>query len=282
MSENISIQKRKVSDIIIEVIMILIAIIQMIPIYYFIVTTFKTPQEATFSPLGLPVNFTFDNYITAWKMMNYPLKLMNNFIITAGAVIGIILISSMAAYVIARRKNKLNRIIYIIFLCGLMVPFQMAIIPLYKLVAGLQLMDSIWGVVIIDIFAINLPFSIFLFRGFVVTLPHELEEAALIDGCSVFRTFWQIVFPLMKPIIATVTILDSLAIWNDFLTPLLFLQSRSKQVILQEIYRNVGQFQTNWTAFFPMMVLGVAPLLIFYLFMQKFIIKGIVSGSVKG
>ena len=128
----------------------------------------------------------------------------------------------------------------------------------------------------------NLPFSIFLFRGFIVSLPVELEESAAIDGCTVIKTFWRIIFPLLKPVIATVAILDSLTIWNDFLTPLLFLQSREKGVILQEIYRNVGQFATDWTAFFPMLVLGVLPLMLFYIVMQKHIIKGMISGSVKG
>lgn len=275
-------KKRKLSDCISEIVIIIIAVIAMIPIYYLIVTTLKTPEEAAFGPLSLPHHLTFGNYINAWNAMNYPRAFLNNFIVTSFSVVGIILISSMAAYAIARRQNKLNKVIYFIFLAGIMVPFQMAIIPLYKLVVTLGLMDKIWGVIIIDIFAVNLPFSIFLFRGFIVTIPHELEEAALIDGCSIFRTFWQIIFPIMKPVIATVAILDSLSIWNDFLTPLLFLQTRNHQVILQEVYRNIGQFATNWTAFFPMMVLGVAPLLIFYLLMQKNIIKGMVSGSIKG
>ncbi len=282
MKNSWSYLKRKSPDMVLEAVMLILAAVMMIPVYYLIVTTLKTPEEATFSPLGLPHAITFENYIRAWTKMNYPNVFKNNFLITFCSVTGIILISSMAAYVIARRPNRLNRVIYFIFLSGIMVPFQMAIIPLYRLVASLGLMDRIWGVIVIVIFAVNLPFSIFLFRGFVVTIPYELEEAALIDGCTVNRTFWQIVFPLMKPVIATVAILDSLSIWNDFLTPLLFLQTRKNQVILQEVYRNIGQFQTNWTAFFPMMVLGVAPLLVFYLLMQKYIIKGIVSGSVKG
>lgn len=272
----------KTSDFVLEIIMVLLAALVMVPIYYLLVTTFKTPEEATFSPLGLPSNFTLENYINAWTKMDFPLKFCNNLIIAIGSVTGIIILSSMAAYVIARRPNKLNKVIFYVFLSGIMVPFQMAIIPLYKLVGTLNLFDNLFGVIIILIFAVNLPFSIFLFRGFVKTIPYELEESAMIDGCGVFRTFCVIVFPLMKPVIATVAILDSLSIWNDFLTPLLFLQTREKQVILQEVYRNIGQFQTDWTAFFPMMVLGVAPLLVFYLFMQKYIIEGIVSGSVKG
>ncbi|MFU0799119.1 MAG: L-arabinose transport system permease protein AraQ [Xylanivirga thermophila] len=274
--------RRKTSDIIIEIIMIILAAIVMIPIYYLIVTTFKTPEESTISPLGLPKRLVFDNYVEAWKMMNYPRAFKNNFIITFFSVLLLIIFSSMASYTIARRYNKLNRIIYSVFLLGLMVPFQMAIIPLYKLASNLNMINNLWGVIIISTFCMNLPFSIFLFRGFINTVPIELEESAFIDGSGVFRTFWFIVFPSLKPIVATVAILNTLAIWNDFLTPLLFLQSREKSVIVQEIYRNIGQFSTDWTSFFPMMVLGVAPLLIFYISMQKYIIKGVISGSVKG
>lgn len=270
--------RRKTSDIIIEIIMIILAAIVMIPIYYLIVTTFKTPEESTISPLGLPKRLVFDNYVEAWKMMNYPRAFKNNFIITFFSVLLLIIFSSMASYTIARRYNKLNRIIYSVFLLGLMVPFQMAIIPLYKLASNLNMINNLWGVIIISTFCTNLPFSIFLFKGFINTVPIELEESAFIDGSGVFRTFWFIVFPSLKPIVATVAILNTLAIWNDFLTPLLFLQSREKSVIVQEIYRNIGQFSTDWTSFFPMMVLGVAPLLIFYISMQKYIIKGVISG----
>lgn len=274
--------RRRIADIVLEAVMIALATITMIPIYYLIITTFKAPEEATMSPLGLPRRLVLDNYAEAWKMMNYPRVFMNNLIITLFSVLFLIMLSSMAAYTIARRYNKLNRIIYYVFLAGLMVPFQMAIIPLYKLASSLKMVNSLRGVIVISTFCVNLPFSIFLFRGFIKTVPIELEESAFIDGSGVFRTFWLIVFPLLKPIIATVAILDTLAIWNDFLTPLLFLQSRKKGVIIQEVYRNIGQFSTDWTSFFPMMVLGVAPLLIFYIFMQKHIIKGVISGSVKG
>ena len=142
-------------------------------------------------------------------------------------------------------------------------------------------MNKLLSVIFVDI-AINLPFAVFLFKSFVSTIPIELEEAARIDGAGVWRTFWTITFPLLKPTLATVAILNTLTIWNDFMGPLYFLQSREKDVILQEVYRNIGQFSTDWTSLFPMMVLGVLPLLVFYLAMQKFIIGGVMSGSVKG
>ena len=143
-------------------------------------------------------------------------------------------------------------------------------------------MNTHLGVILVNVFCINLPLSIFLMRGFINTVPQELEEAALIDGCGTFQCFWRIIFPLLKPIVSTVAILNTLAIWNDFMTPLLFLQSSEKQVLLQQVYRNVGPFSTDWTSFFPMLVMATLPLVIFYFIMQRQIIEGVVAGAVKG
>lgn len=259
-----------------------VSVIMLLPIYYLIVTTFKTPAEAVASPLGLPVNFTFDNYIKAIQAMNYGQALGNNLVIAVVSVVALVLLAAMAAYVVARSKRKLYNIMYSIFLVGLIIPFQISIIPLYKIISGMGLMNTHLGVILVDVFCINLPLSIFLIRGFINTVPMELEEAAHIDGCGTFQCFWRIIFPLLKPILSTVAILDTLAIWNDFMTPLLFLQSSEKQVLLQQVYRNVGPFSTNWTSFFPMLVMATLPLVIFYFIMQKQIIEGVVAGAVKG
>lgn len=275
-------KKKKIVDIVLNIVYALVGAIMLIPIYYLVVTTFKNPAEAAASPLGLPQHFTFANYRNALEAMNYGRALLNNILITGSAVIALLIFASMAAYVVARSPKRMFKRMYSIFMIGLIVPFQIAIIPLYKIISGLHLMNTLPGVILIDVFCINLPLSIFLFRGFINTVPKELEEAAYIDGCGVFGTFWRIVFPLLKPVVATVAILDALAVWNDFMTPLLFLQDPNKGVLLQEVYKNVGPFSTNWTSFFPMLVLATLPLVIFYLFMQKHIIAGVVAGSVKG
>lgn len=262
--------------------LITVAGVIMLPIYYLIVTTFKTPAEAVSNPLGLPINFTFENYSKAIKAMNYTTALKNNLIIAGSSVGLLVFLSSMAAYVIARSKRKMFKWMYSIFLGGLIIPFQISIIPLYKIIAGMNLMNTHLGVILVNVFCINLPLSIFLMRGFINTVPLELEEAAIIDGCGTFTCFWRIVFPLLKPIVSTVAILNTLAIWNDFMTPLLFLQSPSKQVLLQQVYRNVGPFSTDWTSFFPMLVMSTLPLVIFYLIMKNQIIEGVAAGAVKG
>lgn len=274
--------RKNVPDYLIEVILILLAIIVFIPIYYLLVTTLKTPAEATTSPLGFPMNPIFDGYTSAWDKMNYPRVFLNNLIITVSAVLGIIIFGSMAAYVIARRPSRLNKTIFYIFLAGIMIPFQMGIVSLFKLVNAIHLMDNLVSVILINISG-NIVVAMFLIKGFITTtIPIELEESAFMDGYGVFQTYWKIVFPLLKPVIATVAIMNSLNVWNDFMNPLLFLQSREKGVILLEVFRNIGQFSVDWTNLFPMLVLGVLPLLIFYVFTQKYIIKGIVSGALKG
>ncbi|OME65793.1 sugar ABC transporter permease [Paenibacillus odorifer] len=265
-----------------EILLIVIASIFLIPIYYLIITTFKTPADAVSSPMGLPINITFDNYVRAFKAMNYFHVLGNNLLITISSVAGIVMFSAMAAYSLVRHTNRFNRLVFLLFMVGMMVPYQMGILALYKQVSQLGLMNSHTGVILIEI-CYSLPLSIFLIKSFIgSTVPFELEEAAKVDGCGVWRTFLQIVFPLLMPVIATVAIVNTLGVWNDFMTPLLFLQSRSKGVLLLEVFRNIGQFSTDWTNFFPMMLLAVAPLILFYIFTQKYIINGITSGSLKG
>lgn len=264
------------------ILLLIVTLVMLLPVYYLVVTTFKTPAEAAASPLGLPVQFTFDNYLKAIRAMNYAGALKNNLVIAIVSVICLIFFASMAAYVVARSKKKIFSIMNSVFMVGLIIPFQISIIPLYKIISGMHLMNTHMGVILVDVFCVNLPLSIFLMKGFINTVPIELEEACFIDGAGTFRCFWKIIFPLLKPIVATVAILDTLAIWNDFMTPLLFIQSSERQVLLQQVYRNVGPFSTDWTSFFPMLVMATLPLVVFYLIMQKQIIEGVVAGAVKG
>lgn len=275
-------RKAKRNLMITEIVMIVLAVIWFIPIYYLIVTTLKTPQEATLNPLALPRSPQFQNYVTAWVNMEFPRAFGNTVFITVVSVGLIVIFGSMAGYALARTKTKLGNRMFLLFLAGLVVPFQMNIVSLYKIVKNLHLMNSLLAVILVDV-AINTPQAVFLFKEFVeTTVPKELEEAAAIDGCSIFKRFFVVVLPILKPVISTVVILVTLNVWNEFMTPLLFLQSREHDVILQEVTRNIGQFATDWTALFPMLMLGVAPLMIFYVFMQKYIIAGVAAGAVKG
>lgn len=273
--------KIKFSRFIHQIILVAIASLVTVPLYHIIVSTFKLQKDAVLHPMFPPLNPIIDNYVKALDVMEFPNALKNNIIITFFSVLLIILISSMAGYALSRMRIKVNKIIFFVILSGLMIPYQMLIFPLFKIVTFLHLVNTIPGMIIIST-SIHIPFAVFLFTGFIRTIPYELEEAAFIDGCSPFGIYFKIIIPLLKPVIATVGILDSMAIWNDFLTPLLFLQSRRNSVLLLEIYRNIGQFSTNYFLMLPMLVLTIAPILILYIFLQRFIIKGVIGGAIKG
>lgn len=275
-------RKTKQKIIATEIVMILLALIWFIPIYYLIVTTLKTQQDATVNPLGLPKTWEFGNYMNAWVKMEFPRAFANTLIITVSAVFLLILVGTLAGYALARTKTKISGIVFLVFLAGLIVPFQMNIISQYRIVKSLGLMNTLFAVILVDV-AINMPQTIFLFKEFIEnSVPWELEEAALVDGCSVPQRVFHVVIPLLKPVVSTTVIIVTLNVWNEFMTPLLFLQSRKNSVILQEVSRNIGQFATDWATMFPMLMLGVMPLMIFYIFMQKYIIAGVAAGAVKG
>ncbi|HMR48867.1 MAG TPA: carbohydrate ABC transporter permease [Arachnia sp.] len=258
-----------------------LSIVVLTPVYYLVVTTFKTSAEAAANPMGLPSSLDFSGYINAFVKMEYPRAFWNTFLITLGSVLGVIAFGTMAGYALNRKsKSKVATVVFLVLLSGLMFPYQMSILGLYEVVKALGLMNSLLAVILINI-AVNLPFATLLFYAFTSTIPKELEEAASMDGAGVFRTFLTIVFPLLRPAVVTVAILNALGAWNDFMGPLYFLQSREKQVILQEVYRNIGQFSIDWTSLFPMMVLGILPLVVFYLILQRQVIGG-VAGSIKG
>ncbi|SDS02937.1 carbohydrate ABC transporter membrane protein 2, CUT1 family [Paenibacillaceae bacterium GAS479] len=274
-------RERTGRQVLMEVIMIALAVLFIIPLYFVVSMTFKTPEEMAGFPLSLPGSLNFQNYADTWKMMRFPLVLANTLFITVSSVLVLIILGSLAAYPLARKTGKTYNFLYIYFTAGIMVPFQLAMIPLYRFVNTLHLVNTYHGAILIYT-AINLPLTVFLFTGFLKTTSKELEEAAWIDGCSKFRAYWVAVFPIIKPATATVAVLCSLSTWNEFLIPLLFLSDKSMRTITIELYTFVGEHVTNWSLLFPGMVLSVIPLLLVYLFLQKYIIKGIAAGSVKG
>jgi len=263
---------------------ILITVILMTPVYYLVISTFKTQADAMRFPLMPPVKWEFGGYVRAWVNMDYPNAFKNSFLITSISLAGGIFISCMAGFTFARKQkqNRLYTVLFYIFLAGMMVPMQMSIMAQYGLVQSLGLMSNILSVIFINI-AGTLSMSIFFIRNFIIaSVPPQIEEAALIDGCSIFRIFLSITLPLLRPVIATLAVMNSIGLWNDFLTPLMFLQRKSSRTIMLAVNSNVGRFSVNWADMFPMLLLGVLPLVIFYLIMQKHIIEGITTGSVKG
>lgn len=264
-----------------EALMLGVCVIFFIPFYYLIVNTFKPARDATVSPLSLPIkNFTLDLYKEAFDVINFWSSFRNSVVITAVSVIIIIVIGSMAAYAIARHKNKFTKFLFFYFLAGFMVPAQTTLIPLFNLMSKFNLQNSVLGMIVLYSSWCN--FALFMYQGFIGGVPKELEEAALIDGAGLWKMYWKIVFPLLKPVTTTIAIFDVMWIWNDFMLPYLFISSSENFTLIMEVYKGVGQFANNWTVMLCTMVIVLVPIVIFYLFMQKHIIAGITSGAVKG
>ena len=264
-----------------EVAMLLLCVVFFIPFYYLLVNTFKPAREATLAPMALPVRtFTLDLYREALNTINFWGSLRNSLVITSVSVVIIVVIGSMAAYAIVRRKNLLTKILFFYFLVGFMVPAQTTLIPLFNLMSFFHLQNSIVGMIVIYTSWCN--FALFMYQGFIGNVPKDLEEAARIDGAGVWTTYWRIAFPLLKPVTTTIVIFDVMWIWNDFMMPYLFISSSDNFTLIMEVYKGVGQFSNNWTVMLCTMVIVLIPIVVFYLIMQKHIIAGITAGAVKG
>lgn len=273
-------QKYTKMTLVLEVFAIVLAVIFLIPFYFVIVNSLKSFSEILIDAAALPSEILFSNYAKVWDILNFPSAFINSLIITVFSIIGLVVISSMAAWKMARTPGKLSKILFIWFVSAMVIPFQTVMIPLIKVGGFLGIMNSIPGIIIMY-FGFGVPLSLFLYHGFMKTVPVEIEEAATIDGCSQFGVFWRIVFPLLKPITITVIILNTLWIWNDYLLPLLVLQDASLRTIPLATSSFFAQYTKQWDMGLAALVLGITPIIIFFLFLQKHIIKGIAAGSLK-
>ena len=273
-------QKYTKRTFLLEVIGITLAILFLIPFYFVIINSVKSFAEILIDAAALPKEILFSNYAKVWNIINFPRAFWNSLIITVASNIGIVIISSMAAWKMVRTPNKFSKILFIIIVSAMVIPFQTVMIPLMKLGGTLGIVNSIPGLVIMY-FGFGVPLSLFLYHGFVKSVPIEIEEAAKIDGCSQFGVFWRIVFPLLKPITITVIILNTLWIWNDYLLPLLVLQSPELRTIPLATSSFFAQYTKQWDMGLAALVLGITPVIVFFLFLQRHIIKGIAAGSIK-
>ena len=272
--------KNTMQRTILTTILILLALFFLMPIYFTIINSFKPLREIVTSYTKLPESFYWGNYIKAWIKTEYPRVFLNSLIITVFSLLGIMIISSMAGYILVRTPGKISWFIFIVIVSAMIIPFQSIMIPLIVVVKSLGLSNSIIGIIVVY-WGFGCSFAIFLYHGFVKTIPRELEESAVIDGCTPFQTFYQIVLPLLAPVTSTILVLDALWIWNDFLLPLLMLQRKAVKTIPLSQYVFFGQYSSEWGLALAGLVLAVVPIIIFYIFMQKYIVKGITAGAVK-
>lgn len=262
-------------------IMITIGVLFFMPIYAMVVISLKTTRELIYSPLAFPKSLYLQNFKDAWKLLRLGTVYKNSLIVASVSVIIRILLASMASFTLAKRVNLVNRFLYVLFLSGLMIPIYTVLVPLLRLIKNLGLMNSHLGLIVVYI-AMGMPFAVFMLTGFVKAIPDELLEAAVLDGCSVYRTFWTIVFPLLKSAVTTLFILDFLSVWNDFLLPMLTLSDNSLKTVTVVMYNFYGEFGTRWEMTFAGYTLAIIPIVIVYLLLQKNIVEGIMIGAVKG
>lgn len=265
---------------VLEIFAIMLALLFLVPFYFVLVNSVKGFGEILIDAAAWPKEILFSNYAKVWEIINFPKAFMNSLVITVFSIIGIVVLSSMAAWKMVRTPSKLSKLIFILIVSAMVIPFQTVMIPLMKLGGTLGIINSIPGIIIMY-FGFGVPLSLFLYHGFVKGIPVEIEEAARIDGCSQFGVFWRIVFPLLKPITVTVIILNTLWIWNDYLLPLLVLQDAELRTIPLATSSFFAQYTKQWDMGLAALVLGIAPVIVFFLFLQKHIIKGIAQGSVK-
>lgn len=260
--------------------MMVLSLTVLIPLYFTVVTALKTPEEVGGAGFALPSDPQLANFVDAWNLTNYPQALMNSAIITVGAVILTLLTNSMVAYAIAKNMHRLRfKVLYFYFVSALFVPFPIIMLPVVKQTSVLG-MDNQAGLIFLYV-VYGLAFNIFVYVGYLQSLPPELEEAAAVDGANVWQTFWRVVFPLLGPMNATVGILTCLWAWNDFLLPLIILSNPDARTLPLVQFVFQGQFSTDYSVAFSSYLLALAPLLLVYLVVQRWVISGVTRGAVK-
>ncbi|MEW9698153.1 carbohydrate ABC transporter permease [Paenibacillus sp. SI8] len=264
-----------------EVLGILVALLFLVPFYFVIVNSLKTFPELAANTARLPKSLYFDSYIKVWSIMKFPQAFLNSLIVTVVSNVGLVLISSMAAYRMVRKASKFNNLVFLAFVAAMVIPFQSIMIPLVRVASQVGLMDSRLGLVACY-FGFGVSLNVFLYHGFIKSIPLEIEESATVDGSSAYGVFWRIVFPLLKPMSVTVVILNSLWIWNDYLLPSLVLNSPDLRTIQLATFSFFGQYTKQWDLALAGLTLSILPIVIFFLAMQKHIVEGITAGSVKG
>jgi raffinose/stachyose/melibiose transport system permease protein len=260
-----------------ELTLLVIAAIWWVPFYFLVIISLKPDLEALQSPLSFPKDVDVGNFSTAWHDAALGRSLVNSLVITGGSVLALIAIGSICAYTIARRPGRMGAALYLLFVLGIILPFQLGLVPTYAVLRHLHLVGSYLGIILLYT-GIWMPFAVFLYTGFVRSLPKEYEEASLVDGASTLRTFRRVVFPLLRPVTGTVAIFTGLIIWNDFFLSLIFLNGTKKTPLPVAVYTFVGAFASRWNLIFAAVIVSLLPVLIFFLFAQRQLIRGFTGG----
>ena len=273
-------QRYSPAILLLELAGVLLALLFLGPFYFLIVNSFKKLKDILLNAATLPESWALTNFKKAWVAIDFPVVFMNSVIITSISVLALVVISSMMAYRLVRRPTLFNKLLLTVLVAAMIIPFQSVMLPLMRITSLFELRGVLYGIVLCYMgFGISL--SMFLYHGFIKSVPLEIEEAAVVDGCSPYGVFWRIVFPLLKPITVTVMILNVLWIWNDYLLPVLVINDAMTTIPLA-VQKFFGQYLRKWDLAMAALTLSTIPVVIFFLLLQKHIIEGITAGSVKG
>lgn len=276
-------KKLKFLNIFIFIFLFALSLVFLIPVITVLSNSFKDKFSISQSPFVLPDSTTFsgvENYINGIADTGFVSAFFWSLFITVSSVAIIVLFTSMTAWYIIRVKSRFNSILYYLFVFSMIVPFQMVMFTMSK-IANILRLDNPFGLIFIYL-GFGAGLSVFIFSGFVKSIPISLEEAAIIDGCNRLQTFWHVVFPILKPTAITVAILNTMWVWNDYLLPYLVIGSDYKTIPIAVQYLKGGYGSVDMGAMMAMLVLSILPVIIFYLTCQKYIIKGVAAGAVKG
>ncbi len=272
----------KIGRYILSIILALFGFIQLYPLIWLVLFSLKDNSEIFGGNIvGLPEKFLWQNYSSALFNGNVMHYFLNSVIVTFSTIAISGLLACMASYAIARMKWKLSKAVLIFFLLGLMIPIHAALLPLFLILRDLKLLNSYWAL-IIPYVAFALPMAIFILTGFFQTIPKEMEESACIDGCSIYRTFYAIILPLVKPAIATVSIFTYLSAWNELMFAITFISKQQFRTLTVGIMSLVGQYTTEWGPIGAGLVVSTLPTIIIYVLMSDQVQKSLTAGAVKG
>ncbi|MVX63014.1 ABC transporter permease subunit [Clostridium chromiireducens] len=271
--------KKSLGSIVANVVTIFISLLVLIPMVVLLINSFKTQGESNKMSLSLPKEWVFANYKTVIEQGKLVSSFFNSLLYATASVTIIVIVVSAAAFVIARNRKGINNFIYYFILSGIAIPINN--VALMKVLQALDLVNTRLGIILVYA-AINIPLSLFLSYGFISTIPREIDEAAVIDGCGPIRLFTSIILPLLKPIISTLFVLNFMVVWNDFTMPLYYLNNSAKWPMTLAVYNFFGAFENSWNLVSADIILTLLPVLIIFILGQKYIVGGVAAGSVKG
>lgn len=258
--------------------LVIVTLIILLPVFYMLTSSVRTTADLGANPLGFPNPFAWSNYTDVLANLDYGRALFNTVLVSLSAVALVVVTGAAAGWAIARHVRGWTKASYRVFIAGLTIPIFVLTTPLYLFMQKLHLLDTYLAAILVYA-AFNLPFAILFYVSFLRSIPQELEDAAAIDGCGPYRTFWSVVFPLLRPATATIAIFVTLSIWNDVVVPLLFLTSGGLKTVTLSVFQFVGtQNSISAAQLFPAVVLAAAPLILLFLIFQRQIIGGITAG----